>query len=163
MSGTKSAPSRAKIRRPPYEKAFVMMKADPVKNLDKARSLLEVAHAEGDARATYALGTWHLHGFHFKKNQRTGAAMIREAADRLVADAAFDAAVCYELGTGVAVNQSKALRYFVRALLLGHKPAAVEVERLLYWGEEGIRNRQLSKEFRLIQDHSGETGSQTNS
>lgn len=101
----------------------------------------------GNHEARYAIGTWYLHGFFLKKNIRKGVSLIAEAADNGVADAAFDMGVSYELGAGRKVNEKKALCYFMRAFLLGDPDAAVEIERLLYWGSLDIRNRPLSREF----------------
>ena len=116
----------------------------------KAYELLRSEMERGGQEARYAIGTWHLHGFYLKKNVRKGVALIAEAADNGVADAAFDMGVSYELGVGRKADENKALCYFMRAFLLGDPDAAVEIERLLYWGSATIRNRALSREFAMM-------------
>lgn len=137
-----------------YEKAKKLMESHDLSKAPKAYALLEKAMDSGSHSAAYAIGTWHLHGFFLKKDVKRGTALIAQAADNAVADAAFDLAVCYELGTGRRVSQKKALCYYMRSFLLGYSPAAVEVERLLYWGDPGVRNRPLSREFKAVQPKS---------
>jgi len=134
-----------------YQAALEVMAGHKLSEAPAAYALLTEAMKEGDHRATYAIGTWLLHGFFLKKNVRRGVSLIAQAADNKVADAAFDLAVCYELGTGKKVNHNKALCYYMRAYLLGYVPAAVEIERLLYWGDSSVRNRPLSREFKAVQ------------
>jgi uncharacterized protein len=131
-----------------YDEAMRLMADHELSLAPKAHRLLVKAMEGGDSRAAYALGTWYLHGFFLQRDLKRGVALIAQAADAAVADAAFDLAVCYELGTGRRINHNKALCYYMRAFLLGYAPAAEEIERLLYWGDETVRNRPLSREFR---------------
>lgn len=133
-----------------YRSALKIMENHDLSKASLAYDLLEKAMQGGDSRATYAIGTWLLHGFYLKKNVRRGVSLIAKAADDQVADAAFDLGVCYELGTGRTISHSKALCYYMRAFLLGYAPAAVEIERLLYWGDASVRNRPLSREFKAV-------------
>lgn len=114
---------------------------------DKAYPLLKASAESGDAVSKYALGTWYLHGFFLEKDVRTAIKLLREAADENVAFAAFDLAVCYELGTGLKKNLGKAVQYYLRAFLFGDIEGAVELERVLYWEKEKPKTRKLSKEF----------------
>jgi uncharacterized protein len=134
-----------------YENARQLMAGHEVSKAPKAYALLEKAMDKGDYRAAYAIGTWYLHGFYLKKDVKRGVSLIAQAADNGIADAAFDLAVCYELGTGRKINSNKALCYYMRSFLLGYSPAAVEIERLLYWGDASVRNRPLSLEFKSAQ------------
>jgi TPR repeat protein len=131
-----------------YENARNLMAGHQVSKAPKAYALLEIAMKKGDHRAAYAIGTWYLHGFYLKKDVKRGVSLIAKAADNEVADAAFDLAVCYELGTGKKANDNKALCYYMRSFLLGYSAAAIEIERLLYWGDTSVRNRSLSREFK---------------
>ena len=116
-------------------------------DVEKAFRLLLSASEGGDAHAQYALGTWYLHGFFVRKSFRRAVELLRGAAEANVPGAAFDLAVCYELGQGVRRSMSKAVAFYLRAFLLGDVDAAVELERVLYW-EPGLKaGRNLSKEF----------------
>jgi TPR repeat protein len=116
-------------------------------SVEKAYGLLSSASADGDAYAHYAVGTWYLHGFFVKKDIRNAAGLLRKAADANVSSAAFDLAVCYELGQGVSQNINRAAAYYLRAFLLGDVDAAVELERVLYWERDLKAGKNLSKEF----------------
>jgi TPR repeat protein len=110
-----------------YKHARDLMSEQDVSKAPKAYALLEEATKNGDQRATYAIGTWYLHGFFLKRDVRRGVALIAEAADQQVADAAFDLAVCYELGTGRRANINKALCYYMRSFLLGYPPSCARI------------------------------------
>lgn len=130
-----------------YDKALKLMHDHDLENAPRAYALLEQAREQGDYRATYAIGTWYLHGFYFGKNVRKGITMIAEAAEHDVSNAAFDLAYAYETGTARKINEKKALCYYMRAFLLGDNKAAREVGRLLHWGGPSVRNRALAREF----------------
>jgi uncharacterized protein len=74
--------------------------------LKEIAELLSAAHEAGDARATYALATWYLHGKFFQKNLRSALKLLRQAASEGVADAMCDLAMCYLEGRGVRANPS---------------------------------------------------------
>jgi TPR repeat protein len=114
-------------------------------NLEQVASLLNAARESGDARATYALGTWYLHGRLFKKNIRKGVALLREAARRKVADALYDLAVCYEEGTGVRRNLKKAAELYVRAALEGERQSIYEVGRCYHYGIGVAQDRSIAR------------------
>ena len=133
-----------------YDKALELMSSREPEKALAAYEFLEKARKQGDHRATYAIGTWHLHGFYFKKNVRKGVALIAQAAENGIANAAFDLGVSYETGVGRKVDENKALCCYMRAFLLGSVEAAKEIERLLYWGGPTLRNRALSREFSKI-------------
>src|ERR1700761_9323623 len=78
--------------------------------------LLTASHNEGDARATYALATWFLHGSLFTPiNKKKAVALLKVVAKAGVADAAFDLAVSYEIGEGIAKSPKLAFEMHVRA------------------------------------------------
>lgn len=116
-------------------------------NLKKAYQLLLRAHRKGDARATYALGTWYLFGRKaiVEKNLSKAVALLRQAADAEHPDALYDLAVCYAKGTGVRRSDSKAVVLYLRAALRGDKQSAYEVGRC-YWHGVGVRrDRRLAR------------------
>ena len=103
-----------------YERALREMRgSDP--DVSKATEWLLAASANADHRATYALGTWHLHGTHFKRNLRKAIPLIRTAADNDVLDAIYDLAVCYEKGAGVRRSLKRAAELYLKAALGGEK------------------------------------------
>lgn len=70
--------------------------------------------------------------------------LLREAAGGDHAEAAYDLAVCYEKGTGVAKSEKKAARFYLQAALLGDKQALYEIGRC-YWHGLGVkRDRSIA-------------------
>ncbi|MEA2720308.1 MAG: uncharacterized protein QOJ39_2172 [Candidatus Eremiobacteraeota bacterium] len=113
-----------------YDEAFdVMHGSEP--DVAKALGLLERAHEAGDARATYALGTWYLHGKEPHVPVDAGIALeyIAKAASARVPDALYDLAVSYEKGGVVALNAVLAFQYYLRAALRGDNQSVNEVGR----------------------------------
>jgi TPR repeat protein len=111
----------------------------------KSLNLLNELHCQGDLRATYAIGTWYLHGSAVTpRNIVKALKMIRAAAKGGVADAAFDLAICYEKGAGVQKSLMRAFEWYVRAALLGDMQATYEVGRMYFYGLGVPRNRRLS-------------------
>jgi uncharacterized protein len=112
----------------------------PDADLQKALRLLSRAYKQGDHRAAYALGTWHLHGKGtvVAKNLTKAVPLLREAAAGGHAEGAFDLAVCYEKGTGVRKNEKKAALLYLKAALLGDKQANYEIGRC-YWHGLGVK------------------------
>jgi TPR repeat protein len=113
--------------------------------LEAVAPLLTAAHEAGDARATYALATWYLHGRVFKKDIRRSVALLRKAAKHQVPDALYDLAVCYEKGEGVPQNARKAFEFYLRAALEGEKQSVYEVGRCYYHGVGVARDRHLAR------------------
>ncbi|MDB5040949.1 MAG: hypothetical protein JWN27_1675, partial [Candidatus Eremiobacteraeota bacterium] len=60
MQDDSEAPARTVVD-PAYDSALQEMEGN-APDVRRAHELLRQAHASGDARATYALGTWYLHG-----------------------------------------------------------------------------------------------------
>lgn len=111
--------------------------------------LLLKADKLGDARATYAIATWYLHGSPFTKISYAKAVrLLRHAAQGGVADAAFDLAISYEKGAGITKSVSRAFEYYVRAALLGDAKAHFEVSRMYFHGIGVKRNRALAEIWR---------------
>jgi len=101
--------------------------------LAEVAALLEAAHGAGDARATYALATWYLHGKFFEQNARRAVTLLKEAARNDIVDAIYDLAVAYEEGRGVQTNPRKAVELYLRAALQGEKQSTYEVGRCYYY------------------------------
>lgn len=110
-------------------------------DLQRAAGLLARAMKEEDPRATYALGTWYLHGRYFDKDERKGTRLIKAAASHGVADAMFDLAVSLEKGIGTKKNARRAALAYLRAALSGDEDAVYEVGRCLHHGIGFARDR----------------------
>lgn len=127
-----------------YDRALAETEARPP-NHEKALLLLERAHRAGDPRATYALGTWWLHGHVVGRNIKKGLAMIRAAASAGIPEAHFDFAVSLELGEGMRKNTTAAAHHYLRAALAGDSQAVFEVGRCLYWGIGLAKDRRSAQ------------------
>jgi uncharacterized protein len=107
--------------------------------------MLERAHELGNAKATYALGTWYFGG---KDNlvpidKKKSFALFREAAEKGEACANYDLAVSYATGAGTRKNQRLAFFHFTKAALLGDADAAKELGRRFFYGEGVPTNRRV--------------------
>src|SRR5689334_8719343 len=60
------------------------------KRYAEAFELLKLADANNDYMASYAIGTWYLHGRHVQKNLKKGFSYLTKAAKGNIADAYFD-------------------------------------------------------------------------
>jgi uncharacterized protein len=122
-----------------YEEALAEAQR-PGADLSKALRLLNRAYKHRDSRAAYALATWHLHGQGdlVRRNPAKAIPLLREAANADHADAAYDLAVSYEKGVGVAKSEKKAAFYYLKAALLGHKQSLYEMGRC-YWHGLGVK------------------------
>lgn len=117
--------------------------------------LLVEAHEAGDSTATYALGTWYLHGVHVKKNLRTAMAYLRQAAKEGHADALYDLAVSHEKGIGTKESPKMAAECYLAAILEGEKQSIYELGRCFYYGIGVEQNRRLA---RVLLDHADKLG-----
>lgn len=119
--------------------------SQPNADFPSVRLLLEAAHEKGDARATYALATWYLHGRCFRRNLQKAVVMLRSAAARNNGDALYDLAVCYEIGTGVRKSVRKAAELYLRAALQGEKQSIYEIGRCYHHGIGVEKDRIIAK------------------
>jgi uncharacterized protein len=127
-----------------YEKALqsALMQKKPSRGVYK---LLLKAAEEGDARATYALATWHLHGTSFLRvDYVRGFELLKSSAKAGVAEASFDLAISYEKGVGTRRNLKRAFEAYVHAALLGDSQAFYEVGRMYCYGIGVSKNRRLA-------------------
>lgn len=144
--------TRVRAPSPRYSKALSEMEKR-VPNEEKAFAHLQAAHQSGDPRATYAIGTWYLHGRYVKRDKRKGLELIRNAAECDVRDALFDYAVSLETGDGVRKSLSHAAKNYLKAALLGDSQAMYEVGRCFYYGIGVRTNRQLARVFLDVAAH----------
>jgi TPR repeat protein len=114
-------------------------------DFDRAFKLLMRADKSGDARATYALATWYLHGKHVAQNVRKATTLLRRAAAKDVPDALFDLAVSHEKGIGVSKDQRKAAELYLRCALAGGAGAHFEVGRCYFHGIGFQKDRSVAR------------------
>jgi TPR repeat protein len=105
----------------------------------------------GNKKASYALATWYLNGFHVRKNYKKGFSLLQTAVQgggennfTGYKDALSDIAVCYELGNGVHRDKHKAYYYYFLAALNGDIQAKQELSRCLYYGIGIAKDIELS-------------------
>lgn len=113
------------------------------------RRLVEVAHAAGDPRATYAMATWHLHGhpdLGITRRPKTALPLLVSAA-RHFGFAALDLAISYELGRLVRRDEARAFRLYKRAARLGCVQARFEIGRCYFWGIGTAKNDRLARRY----------------
>jgi len=128
----------------PYDVALrEMRKKSP--DSKKALKLLQIALKKGDARAAYALGTWHLFGAHVERNTRRAIELLSQAADANIPEALYDLGVCYEDGAGVRKSERKAYELYLRAAVWGDHQSVYEVGRCLFYGIGVQRNRTTAR------------------
>ncbi len=131
-----------------YDRALRLAQARREKGLPQTKAVYDLllkADKSGDARATYALATWYLHGSEFTKRSIPRAtALLKIAAAADIAAANFDLAVSYKKGIGVRKSESKAFELYVKAALLGDADSHLEVGRMYFHGLGIQRNRRLA-------------------
>lgn len=116
-----------------YKKALKEASKDNP-NISVVLKLLNDAIMKGNPNASYALGTWYLHGTNVEKDIGKAISLLIHASDKNISSAHFDLAVCYETGEGVEKDEIKAFKYYLRAALEGDKQAYYEVGRCYYYG-----------------------------
>ena len=133
-----------------YYKAFHLAEQEDYDYHEVLRLLNEAVRL-GNKKASYALATWYLNGFHVRKNYKKGFSFLQVAVQggaennfTLYKDALSDIAVCYELGNGVQKDEQKAYYYYVLAALNGDEQAKQELSRCLYYGIGVTKNKELS-------------------
>lgn len=131
-----------KSERSTYRTAFELAIAEGA--TDKVASLLQKCHKSGDARATYALATWYIHGVVFPVNAKKAVRFLRSASRSGVREAMYDLGYSYEIGFGVPKEPKKALELYVRAAQKGDQQAAREVVRCVYYGVGITKNIELA-------------------
>ena len=115
-------------------------------DLTRVAELLERAHKSNDARATYALATWHLFGHAgYSKNINTAVRLLKIAAASDIPTAHFDLAVCYETGQGIKKSENMAYRHYLAAALNGDNGSIFEVGRCLFYGLGVKRDRKTAE------------------
>lgn len=126
--------------------------------------LLNESIQYGNKKASYALASWYLNGFHIRKNYKKAFSLLKNAVEggdengfTLYKDALFDIAVCYELGNGVDKDPHKAFHYYLLAAFSGDAQALKEISRCVYYGIGVSRDKVLSSVIdEYISQHRGE-------
>lgn len=126
-----------------YDKALKLVKEE-IPDYAGAAELLISSAKEKYAPSIYAIGTWYLNGFFFKKNIKTGTKYIKEAAKMGNSDACFDLAVSYEKGIGLSVNKEKAFQLYLESYFRGDDDAKLEISRCFWFGIGTKANRGLA-------------------
>jgi len=85
------------------------------KRYREAFDLLEEADKHNNPIASYALGTWYLHGTYVAKDFQKAVDYLNKASLGEVKEAFYDLAVCYEKGLGTKKNLQKAFANYVAA------------------------------------------------
>jgi hypothetical protein len=129
-----------------YRKAIDLARGS---NYEPAAALLLESHRQGDARASYTLATWYIHGRFFDVNPRKAVSLLRKASRAGIREATFDLAHAYEIGFGVAKSPTKAFRYYVEAARKGDIGALKVVVHCVFFGIGFPTSRSLAL---LIQD-----------
>jgi hypothetical protein len=102
----------------------------------KGVAIVEEQLEAGSPLATYAVGTWYLHGANgYPKEPERAAKLIASAADQFVTDAVCDIAFSLEKGIGVEKDFEEALAHYLVAAILGDEDAVHDVARCF---DEGI-------------------------
>ncbi len=97
-------------------------------------SLLNKAIEKGSLKASYALGTWYLHGNNVEKDLIKAVDLLEKASKGNIPEACFDLAVCYETGEAVTKDENKAFKLYLQGALWGDKQSCYEVGRCYYYG-----------------------------
>lgn len=113
--------------------------------------LLKKSIQYGNKKASYALASWYLNGFHVRKDYKKAFPLLKNAVEGeyekgfiLYKDALSDIAVCYELGNGVDRDLHKAFHYYLLAAFSGDAQALKEISRCLYYGIGVSKDEELS-------------------
>ncbi|MGD8325911.1 MAG: tetratricopeptide repeat protein [Sphingomonadales bacterium] len=105
-------------------------------DLGMARKFQQEGIDTGCPYCEYSLATWYLHSMAnvVPKDAVRAIPLLKSAADKGLALACFDLAVCYETGAGVQKSEKTAFQYYMEAALLGDVTAYEEVGRMYFHG-----------------------------
>jgi uncharacterized protein len=106
--------------------------------------LLQQASKAGSGEATYAIGTWYLHGKYVDTNLKKAIVFLRRASRAGFPAACFDLALCYEQGVAVEKDLSKAFELYMEAALRGDVDGYSALYRCYWHGVGTTRNRVLA-------------------
>lgn len=126
-----------------YNEALKMATEDDT-DLERVFNLLNQSRNLGNAKATYALGTWYLFGKFVKKDTKKAIEFFKYAADKQVSEACYDLALSYEKGVGTIKNLRLAFQYYVKAALLNDTQSLYEVGRCYFYGIGVEKDKVLS-------------------
>ena len=133
-----------------YYKALHLAEQESYDHREVLRLLNESAKY-GNKKASYALASWYLNGFHVRKSYKKALPLLQTAVQggpengfTLYKDALSDIAVCYELGNGAPKDTRKAFCYYLLAAFNGDSQSVKEVSRCLYYGIGTSKDTALS-------------------
>lgn len=98
----------------------------------------------GNPKASYALGSWYLHGKNVSKDYSKAIDLLKLSAAKNNSDACYDLAVCFEKGAGVKKDKVQAFKYYLKAALYGDVQSNYEVGRCYYYGIGIAKDKHLA-------------------
>lgn len=133
----------------PYAAARALLHKEPDRLAD-ALALLHQAIAAGDARARYALASWHLAGNAVvERDEVKGVDLLKTLRTSHIAEALFDLALAYDGGKGgVRRNEKAAFALYYQAALLGDTESCAQMAQFYAGGWVVPRNRALAKAWK---------------
>ncbi len=119
-------------------------KDEPDKKL--AARLMREAADMGHPMASYALGTWYLHGYGEAIDCDFVRAVdcLKRAANAGIPDACYDLAVCYSEGEEIKKNDATAFEYYLRAALRGEEVSVNSVGTCYFYGIGVLEDRRVA-------------------
>ena len=107
------------------------------KDPDEAKRWLTIASDNGDALATYLLGT-----ILFVSGEKKAAMeRFREAGERGVSSGLYQLGKLYEIGSGIDKDGEQAYEYYRQSASMGHVFARRRVASMLIGGHRGLIGR----------------------
>lgn len=105
----------------------------------KAQQYLEVLHADGSPKASYAIGCFYNQGgFGIQQNRELALPYFEKAAQHKNLEAMYNAACILREGSeGDSTKKKKALSYYIRAANLGNRMSACNAALMLMRGDVG--------------------------
>jgi uncharacterized protein len=140
-----------------YSQALALGR-QPSPDLAQVYVLLQASNDAGDARARYAIATWHLFGNSLiEKNEAYGVKLLKSLQTSNVAEAIFDLAVSYDLGRSVRRDARKAFSLYMQAALLGDREACLQIAQYYREGKHVLPSMSLYKAWLQRADQPEET------
>lgn len=116
-----------------FEKALKLSQESPPDFEAAFKNLLD-AHEANSGEASYALGSWYLHGRHVEHDISTAVEYWLSGAKLNNIDSLTELAKYYENEEYCCQDMSKSLGYYIKAALLGDAASMYDVGRIYYHG-----------------------------
>jgi uncharacterized protein len=131
-----------------YEKSLKLTEAESADS-DEILELLESAAADGDYRAIYARASCYVDGkFGSVIDQKKANKMFLSLKSSELPEALFALAYMYDVGDGVRADSNQAFSYYMRAALLGHLEACLQVSEFYREGKDVKQDAKLAIAWR---------------